>query len=331
MTEINQLFESKKFTALKLGFIAILFLLFLSKVDISRIISKAANIPPALLFGAFITSILAVIFHGLSWRVLINRNGNISIWNAIKARVSLIFVNHLIPARSGRLVAPTLISNSSNNISLSQASGIVATDTFLYAICYGFLSLIGLICTYYILPIWISLTLLGAILIYFIFAVIIISTTRKNEWLGTLAEKIGNLASRLPFLSSLEGKGKDFVNDATGNMAELLESKRTLFIYITFLILSLSILRAFRFWILFLGIGYTSINPFILLVVPITAYSVTIFPISIGGIGVSEGSAVLILSILGIPTSIAITVVFLDRIIATYVPAIFGGLFISEI
>ena len=129
MKAVDKFIESKKFTTIKIIFIAILFLVLLSKVDISKVVSNAIKVPRILLFGAITTSILAVFFQGLSWKVLIDQKGEIYTWNAVKARISLIFINHLIPARSGRLIAPSLISSSASNISLSNGIPISRLNT----------------------------------------------------------------------------------------------------------------------------------------------------------------------------------------------------------
>ena len=56
----------------------------------------------------------------------------------------------------------------------------------------------------------------------------------------------------------------------------------------------------------------------------VTAYSITLLPLTPGGIGVTEATAVAVFAGLGIPESVAIPVIFLDRFLGVYLPALLG-------
>jgi hypothetical protein len=59
---------------------------------------------------------------------------------------------------------------------------------------------------------------------------------------------------------------------------------------------------------------------YLLLIAPVTMYSVTILPISVGGVGVAEASGTAVLSAFGVPPVIAASVVLIDRTVSTYFP-----------
>jgi uncharacterized protein (TIRG00374 family) len=84
------------------------------------------------------------------------------------------------------------------------------------------------------------------------------------------------------------------------------------------------LLPAARVWVLFTALGYSFDSLFVLPVALVTAYSVTLLPLTPGGIGVSEASAVLVLSALGVPTAVAGVAVSLDRLLGVYTPALLG-------
>jgi len=56
------------------------------------------------------------------------------------------------------------------------------------------------------------------------------------------------------------------------------------------------------------------------MLIPVLAYSISILPISIGGIGVTEATATAILISLGIDPETATVVVLLDRMLGSYIP-----------
>jgi uncharacterized protein (TIRG00374 family) len=55
------------------------------------------------------------------------------------------------------------------------------------------------------------------------------------------------------------------------------------------------------------------------------AYSVTILPLTPGGVGVAEASATLVLVSLGVSQEVAIAVVLVDRVFGVYLPALLGA------
>jgi uncharacterized protein (TIRG00374 family) len=56
----------------------------------------------------------------------------------------------------------------------------------------------------------------------------------------------------------------------------------------------------------------------------IVSYSVTILPLTPGGVGVAEASATLVLGALGFPLEILVPAILLDRTVGVYLPAVLG-------
>jgi len=67
-----------------------------------------------------------------------------------------------------------------------------------------------------------------------------------------------------------------------------------------------------------------SVDPLLLPLYLVTAYSITLLPLTPGGIGVTEATAVAVFAGLGLPEAVVIPVVFLDRFLGVYLPALVG-------
>ncbi|HET7323894.1 MAG TPA: flippase-like domain-containing protein, partial [Halococcus sp.] len=79
-----------------------------------------------------------------------------------------------------------------------------------------------------------------------------------------------------------------------------------------------------RVWLLLTALG-VDFEPAILLpVYLLMAYSVTLLPLTPGGIGVTEATATAVFVALGVPSAVIVPVVFVDRFLGVYLPALVG-------
>ena len=79
-----------------------------------------------------------------------------------------------------------------------------------------------------------------------------------------------------------------------------------------------------RTWLLLNAAGVEFSPPVLLPVALVTAYAVTLLPLTPGGVGVAEASATLVLAALGIPASVAAPTILIDRFLGVYLPAFAG-------
>ena len=56
----------------------------------------------------------------------------------------------------------------------------------------------------------------------------------------------------------------------------------------------------------------------------VTAYAVTLVPITPGGVGVAEASGTVVLASLGVPPAVGAPTILIDRFLGVYVPALLG-------
>jgi uncharacterized protein (TIRG00374 family) len=82
---------------------------------------------------------------------------------------------------------------------------------------------------------------------------------------------------------------------------------------------------ALRVWLLLTALS-GEFSPVVLLpVVLVLAYSVTVLPLTPGGVGVAEASATLVLTQLGVGAELAAAVILVDRSFGVYLPALLGA------
>jgi uncharacterized protein (TIRG00374 family) len=104
----------------------------------------------------------------------------------------------------------------------------------------------------------------------------------------------------------------------------LIRDPRTVGLFIMMWAVALLVVPTVRIWVLLSASTFTGLDPLMLPVYVIVAYSVTILPLTPGGIGIAEATAVAVFVALGVPESIIIPVVFLDRIFGVYLPSLLG-------
>jgi uncharacterized protein (TIRG00374 family) len=79
-----------------------------------------------------------------------------------------------------------------------------------------------------------------------------------------------------------------------------------------------------RVLLLLWGFG-SGFEPAILLpIVLVAAYSVTLLPLTPGGVGVTEATATAVFVALGVPSDVIVPVILIDRLLGTYLPAVAG-------
>jgi hypothetical protein len=89
-------------------------------------------------------------------------------------------------------------------------------------------------------------------------------------------------------------------------------------------VVALVVAPGVRVWLL-LGSFGAGFEPAVFLpLYLVAAYSVTLLPISPGGIGVTEATATAVFVALGVPGSVIVPVIFIDRVLGVYLPALIG-------
>jgi len=114
--------------------------------------------------------------------------------------------------------------------------------------------------------------------------------------------------------------------DKVGHHFQQLLRNRWTYVLLVIMVISNIFLETLRLWLVLLAFGiYFDFE--MLLIVPSLAYSVTVLPISLGGLGAAEISGIFVFQSFGIAPEIALPAVFMDRFIFTYWIFALGGVF----
>lgn len=288
---------------------------------------------PVLVTLLFVT-VAGLYFRFYMWQVLLWPSVTPS-W-AAAARTDLVanFVNQLLPSRvSGRTVAPLVLKRFSD-LSWSQAVAVAVVHTGLYALLYGIVGFIGVLVTWPVLSpeLWALVTFSTGL--YLAVGAGLLLVAGRVEPVDGIGDTLGSLVSRLPGSDRIRARvpdGQTFTADVASDVRGLVASPGRVSRYGLGWIGAMLLAPGVRTWLLFDAFG-VSFTPVVLLpVYVVLAYSVTVLPITPGGIGVTEATATLVFVALGIPADVVVPVVLTERFFGVYAPALLGGVPALEI
>lgn len=300
----------------------------LSQVDWERVGRLVAGLDTPTVLAVFGVTVIGLVGRFYTWQVLVGR-GRLSLADAGRLDLAVNFINQLFPSRlSGRSAAPLFIRQYTG-VEMSDAVSLTGFHTAVYAGLYGLVSLVG---------IWLTWTRLsGGLLvliglsasIYVVSALLIVAAGLHIDRLDWITARLRRAVGRVPVvgdkLAGLVDKVPEFTAETAAGFAALLRNPRIISGYTAGWVVAMLVAPGLRFWLLLQGFG-TPFSPAVFLpVYLVTAYSVTLLPLTPGGIGISEASATLVFVALGIPESVVIPIVLLDRVLGVYLPALVGS------
>lgn len=262
-----------------------------------------------------------------TWHVLCNRFQRTRFVAAANTDLIVNFVNQLLPSRlSGRAVAPFVVRNESG-ITYTGSIAVAGVHTGLYALLYGAVSLIGVTLGHRQFSTAILLVLLLSTMLYMAAGAIVLLAGTHLDAMDAFTARLKGI-KRAPLigerLSSLVEKFPEFAEASAVSFSELSYDPKVLVRYSMGWIGAMMLAPGLRVWLLLSALG-TSFEPAILLpVYLVTSYSVTLLPLTPGGIGITEATATAVFVALGVPSTVIVPVVFLDRFLGVYLPALAG-------
>ncbi len=297
----------------------VLIILLVQFIDLKKALRHLTNIPLIHLSIAGLTVLVVLLINTFREGLIFRKFDKFTYLDLITGGLIVKSINIVTPSKSvGRFMGPFIFHGVSQGTTLKNAAkGVILTTSFYsfsFAFCTlgGTLYLLGTVDFYLILLIVVSgmaYLALGAMLLLWI------KKTHENSWLRQLTEYFESTFK-------LKDWGPDF------NLQTDLSGRQLLLWFSYYLIIfmgSVFLLRGIRFYFLFWGLGYDSFPLVHALLLPTVSYSVTALPISLGGIGIAEFSASLVLMSFGVPEEIAVTSVFLERSLMVYLPALLAS------
>jgi len=269
-----------------------------------------------------------LLFRFLTWYVFIQPETSILFRTAAEIDLIVNFLNQLLPSRlSGRAAAPLVVSQRTG-LSVGSSIGVTGINTAMYATMYGVVSSFGLLLLGKRLSLGILLVIGVSTALYLASGSILLVSGLNATVVDTLTERLTPVVSRLPGVGSFIAAGFDRVPDFTEQSAAVfrrtLGSPSAVGLYIVGWVGSAALFPAFRVAILFDAFG-APFTPLVTLpAVLVAAYSVTLLPLTPGGIGVTEATAAAVFVSIGVPYEIAAATILVDRVLGVYLPALLG-------
>jgi len=306
---------------LSAAFVGVLF----SISDPARIVELAARfVDSGWWVAALVPQAGIVLLQAWSWRLLFSVRGDMSWKGGIVGSLIVLFTGTFSPGRlSARVSAPFVFYAVEDGRDLGFSTSVVYLHTATYLAAYGLVASLGLVLLWST-EISASIFLLSIpVGVYLLAGVGLLAGAR---WVAARTDA-GEEAPAFPGpLSSILSGWEEVLRDQARHLKRLTARKKTLLGVLVLSAVSVSILPGLRLYVLLRGAGW-SYSPWMLMFLLPALYSVTILPISLGGIGLAEGSAVGVLTLLGMAPSLAVPVVLVDRVLAVYLPALLGWLF----
>ena len=314
----------KKRKILQLLFGFFFFIIAIRQIDFHTISAYLQGCQPIFLIIALLVTILSILIRLIFRKYLLGIFAEIDFKVVVKAFFANSYLSNFLPARIGGIFGEPwgLYSFSKSKIRFSDALAfsiiIILVQNFRKII----LTLLGLIWFFSIFPFYYNLIIGLAILMYFGYSFLFFWALFPLMNLNGL---IGSIKSILPAKAISLFKSLSEMSKETSTSARYFFKypQKTIFGLSALVIIS-SLLESLRMWLLLLSFG-VSFNFLYLILIPSLAYSVTAFPITPGGFGVAEISGLLVFKSLGIPSEIAVSVIFLDRMLSTYWAFLFGA------
>lgn len=278
-----------------------------------------------LLVAASIASVLARV---AMWYVLVTYFTAVDLKRLLAADLIIKFVNTLFPSRlSGRSIAPIVLRHFTE-LGWSRAVAVTVAQTGLYAVLYGLVGLFGVILSIETYGSGLSFIILLSVSVYLAVGAAVVLAGWRLDIFDQLVRRLARLVAPFPAGNSIATALNSFRSELLDGSDEqfqlLLCNRKTVCLFVVTWVVAVMIVPAIRIGILFSATGISGIEILLLPLYIVVAYSVTILPITPGGIGVAEATGVAVFLALGAPEGAIVTVVFLDRFFGLYLPSLFG-------
>lgn len=300
----------------------------LVSLEVDRAVSLLVVLDASIL--AFVGGLTVVEFgtRYLMWYALLRERTRATFRTVFRIDLVIKFVNHIVPSKAaGHSVAP-LVVRYYTPLSWTESITLAAANTAIYATLYAIVAGVSIV----LLAPFLSWGLLSVLVfasgIYLAVGLAILLAGRN---LGRVRDSIGRVVAGVERIFPVVGRvvgtvppAPLTVADSSTRFANTTGRPRVVVPYVVGWLGTVVVLPGLRAGSLLWALGALPtpwwLVPFALLL----GYSVTVVPITPGGIGVAEVSAALVLVALGVPEPTAALVVLLDRSLGVYLPAVLG-------
>ena len=300
----------------------------LSQVDVTRLAGLLAVVETPVAVALLAVTALGLVARFYTWKVLIDPVGGTDLATAAGVDLVVNFVNQLLPSRlTGRAAAP-LVIRGRTGMGYSEAVAVAGVHTGLYAVLYGVGAAAGLALVVGRLSAGLLVVLALATGLYLAAGAFVLLAGTNMDLADRTVGALGGLLGRVPAVGDrLAARVRSlpaFTSESAGWFRTLSSEPRVVLPYAAGFAVALVVAPGVRVWLLLDAFGAGFSPALALPLYLLVAYSVTLLPITPGGIGISEASATAVFVALGVPAGVIVPVVFVDRFLGVYLPALAG-------
>lgn len=300
----------------------------LSQTDPAEVATLFAGLDAVTIGALLAVTVAGLLARFYTWQATVRPIEHMDLRTAGSVDLVVNFVNQLLPSRlTGRLAAPFVL-RSKLGLSYADATAVLGIHTALYALLYGAVALGGFALAVRRLPIGLALLLALSIGLYIAAGVSVLAVGTNLKRFDWLVSGTTRLVGRLPRIGdSLAERANDavtFTSDSRDGFRRLAGDSGVWGRYAVGWLGAMVLAPGMRVWLLLAAFG-VSFEPVALLpIYLVMAYSVTLLPLTPGGFGVTEATTTAVFVALGVPSAAIVPVVFADRFLGVYLPALAG-------
>jgi len=300
----------------------------LSSVDWSTLRGNLARLDAWVLAAIVLVTLLEFGTRFAMWHALLGGVGQRSVRTVAEVDLSIKFINHVVPSKAaGHAVAPLVLRHFAD-LEWSDAVGIAGSNTALYSLFYGLIAIVGLAVFAFELPLWLLVGIAASTGLYLLGATAIWATgfgvgTQSGQRLLAISTSVPLVGS---FLDRAIGALPSIAGPARDRFQATVTDPRIAIEYALAMAGTIAIFPAIRVGLLLAAFGEPFEPAVFLPIALVTAYSLTIMPITPGGVGVAEFSALYVFLALGVPEAAIVSAILIDRFLGVYLPAFVGWL-----
>ncbi|MFW5978128.1 MAG: lysylphosphatidylglycerol synthase transmembrane domain-containing protein [Halohasta sp.] len=311
------------------------------QADWTEVLATLSGMAPSAVAVVLGASVIGTVAQFWTWHVLVNRVRATPFRVAAGVMLTVRFVNHLTPSQAvGKSLAPAVLRQYTG-YSWGMVVAVATLHTALFAVLYGVVALIGLGMFATSLSAGLLVVVAVSAGLYLVAGPVLFVAGTRLGGAATLAAAIRERVpiERLPYAEALLAKAIGALPDIGEETAETLGRLRrdpvAIGGYAAGWGVALLVVPGVRVGVLLsaagvefsplaLSVGGVELSALLLPIALVTAYAVTLLPITPGGVGVAEASATLVLAALGVPAAIAGPTILIDRFLGMYLPALIG-------
>lgn len=300
----------------------------LGQIDLQRAVDHFVRIDAWTLTALAVVTVGGLVARFYTWQVVMNPLQQLSLRGAGTIDLVVNFLNQLLPSRlSGRVAAPFVI-RSRTGVAYADAAAVSGVHTGMYALFYGLTAVVGIAVSFRRLSVGLLLILALSTAMYVVAGAFVLVAGMNLALLDPLVGVLVAMAQRIPRVGAAVAervrKLPEFTASSTASFKQLATDEGVWLRYAVGWTGALAIAPGIRVWLLLSTFG-VAFEPAVLLpLFLVAAYSVTLLPITPGGIGVTEATATAVFVALGVPSEVVVPVILIDRILGVYLPALLG-------